>query len=401
MVGALVEVLKAVLLVLVALSLLSTLLSHLFTWYYFASYDRRFPIKGYAPAVSIIKPTKGVDQAALENFRSFCEQDYPNDYEILFCVEGRTDPSIPVIERTIEEYPDTVIRLVFSDPEDVRSVGKWKNMIAGYTESSFDVIIFSDSDARATPTFLKETVACVKDPKIGLGFGAPAYEGAEDWAAALMAVSANPYVLRLASMCLFGAFDGAVGTTMVARKEVIKQAGGLEQFGRQIADDLPLARAIRNKDYRIHLLKQPARIVHPHYSFKRWWSHLHRWSVTIRHYWPKSFLVTSLMDLAPWWASLFLVASLFEGGEVYLGVCLLIAALGGSLISIALVNARFVGDRGLWRYLWVVLVLELARLPLALYSSITSEISWRGRRFRIAPDRTVQLVAERGKGRVG
>ena len=124
MVGAVVEVLKAVLLVLVALSLLSTLLPHLFTWYYFSSYNRRFPIKGHAPPVSIIKPTKGVDQAALENFRSFCEQDYPNDYEILFCVEGRTDLSIPVIERTIEEYPDTDIRLVFSDPGDVRSVDK-------------------------------------------------------------------------------------------------------------------------------------------------------------------------------------------------------------------------------------------------------------------------------------
>src|SRR5215211_9266708 len=125
MVDAIVEILKAILLALVALSLLSTLLSHVFTWYYFASYDRRFPTKGHAPPVSIIKPTKGVDQSALENFRSFCEQDYPNDYEILFCVEGRTDPSIPVIERTIEEYPDTDIRLVFSDLEDVRSVGKW------------------------------------------------------------------------------------------------------------------------------------------------------------------------------------------------------------------------------------------------------------------------------------
>jgi ceramide glucosyltransferase len=395
------EILKAILLALVALSLLSTLLSHVFTWYYFASYDRRFPAKGYAPPVSIIKPTKGVDQSALDNFRSFCEQDYPNDYEILFCVEGSLDPSIPVIRGVMQEYPDVDVRIVFSDPEDTRSMGKVKNMIAGYDASSYDVIIFSDSDAHVPPDFLRETVACTESKKIGLGFGAQAYEGAENWAAALMAISANAFVLRLASMCLFGAFDGAVGTTMVARKVVIEQAGGLQQFGRQIADDLPLARAIRDKGFRIHLLEQPARIIHRTYSFEDWWSHLQRWSVIIRHYWPKSFLVTTLADLAPWWACLFLVVSLLEGGDVYLGVCLLIAAFGGSLISAAIVNAKFVRDRGLWRYLWVVFVQEFVRLPLAVYSGWTSEISWRGRRFRIAPDRTAQLVPERGKGRAG
>ena len=251
------------LLALVALSLLSTVLSHVFTWYYFASYDRRFPTKGNAPPVSIIKPTKGVDQSALDNFRSFCEQDYPNDYEILFCVEGSSDPSVPVIRRIMQEYPDIDVRLLFSDPEDTRSVGKLKNMIAGYAASSYDVIVFSDSDAYVPPDFLRETVACTESPRIGLCFGAPAYRGSEDWRAAMMSACANSFVLRLASMCLFGAFDGAVGTTMVVRKEVIEQIGGLEQFGRQVTDDLPLARAIRNEGYLIHLLKQPAQVVHP------------------------------------------------------------------------------------------------------------------------------------------
>ena len=182
-----------------------------------------------------------------------------------------------------------------------------------------------------------------------------------------MAISANAFVLRLASMCLFGAFDGAVGTTMVARKVVIEQAGGLEQFGRQIADDLPLARAIRDKGYRIHLLEATGPVIHRSYSFEGWWSHLQRWSVIIRHYWPKNFLITALADLAPWWACLFLVLSLLEGGG-RLPRCLAscIAALGGSVVSAAVVNAKFVRDRGFWRYLWVVFVQEFVRLPLAV-----------------------------------
>jgi ceramide glucosyltransferase len=284
--------------------------------------------------------------------------------------------------------------VVFSDPEDTRSVGKMKNMIAGYAASSYDVIVFSDSDAYVQPHFLRGTVACTESPKIGLGFGAPAYKGSEDWGAALMGVCANSFVLRLASMCLFGAFDGAVGTTMVVRRGVIEQIGGLEQFGRQVTDDLPLARAIRNEGYVIHLLKQPAHVVNRRYGFKRWWSHLHRWIVIIRHYWPKNFLITGVADLAPWWVLFYLALTLVRGGDAYPDVFLLAAVLGASVISAAVINARFVRDESFWRYVWVVPVLEFLRLPLLLYSSLSSEILWRGRRLHINADCTTRIVAE-------
>jgi ceramide glucosyltransferase len=391
-VGVIVEVLQVVLLGLVALSLLGTLVSHAFAWYYFASYDRRFPRREYAPPVSVVKPVKGVDQSASGNFRGFCEQDYPSDYEVVFCVEGRDDPSVPVIERIIEEYADRDVRLIFSDPEDARSVGKLKNMIAGYAHSSYDVIVFSDSDAQVPPSFLRETVACLEIPEVGLGFGAPAYVGARDWAAALMAFSANPFVLRLASMCLFRAFDGAVGTTMVVRRDAIERVGGLERFGRHITDDIPLGRALREEGYHIHLLKQPACVSHPHYTFGRWWTQMHRWLVTIRRYWPNNFLITSAVDLAPWWALLYLLVSLLTGDGFVFGACLLAAALGTPLLSQAVVNARFVREAGLWRYLWVVLVHEAVRVALVLYAAFTDEVVWRGRRMRVDSDGTVELV---------
>jgi ceramide glucosyltransferase len=299
-----------------------------------------------------------------------------------------------VIQQAIQEYPDVEIGIVFSDPEDARSVGKLKDMIAGYGAISHDVLVFSDSDAHALPTFLREMLACTGSLRIGLGFGAPAYGGSEDWGAALIAVCANSFVLRLASMCLFGAFDEAVGTTMAVRRDVIEQIGGLQQFGRQVTDDLPLARAIRHEGYRIHLLKQPARIANRHYGFKRWWSHLHRWIMIIRHYWPNNFLITGVVDLAPWWALFYLALTLVDGSDAYPAVFLLAAVPGASVFSAAVLNTRFAGDEGFWRYLWVVSVLEFLRLPLLIYSGLTSVIVWRGRRLHTIPDCTTTMVAE-------
>src|SRR6266508_6040715 len=120
-----------------------------------------------------------------------------------------------------------------------------KNMIVGLAASRYDVVLFSDSDVQVSPNYLREIVACIEDPTAGLVFSAHAYEGSSNWAAALQAISTNELVLRIAPMCLNEKFDGAVGSAMLTRKEVIRRIGGLEQFGRQMVDDVPLARRIR------------------------------------------------------------------------------------------------------------------------------------------------------------
>jgi ceramide glucosyltransferase len=393
-----VEALQNALLVLIVADVLWTSLMLLCTWAYFGRRVDRDPRTAHEPGVSIIKPTKGVDQSAFENFSSFCQQEYGGDHELLFCVEEPADPAVPVIRRLIEAYPDEQIRLVFSDSADAPSFGKLKNMIAGVAESSYGVVIFSDSDARVTPTFLRDTVACTRDPALGIAFGAPVYAGCEDWPAALTSISVNELALRITTLHVFGLFDGAIGTTMVARKEVVEEVGGLEQLGWHIADDIQLARLIRRQGYRIHLLRQPARVVHQHDSLGGWWAHRHRWLVIIRHYWPALFALMNLVDLALWWGLACLGIALIGDGNVPLAIGAVVAAVTTALVSAAAVNASLAHNRKLWRFLWVVLVQELCRLPLVLHSLFDNEVVWRGKRFRVHPGGMTSIV---GAGAVG
>jgi ceramide glucosyltransferase len=171
---------------------------------------------------------------------------------------------------------------------------------------------------------------------------------------------------------------------MVIRKEVLERIGGLQPLGRQIVDDIPLARGVRKQGYDVYLLKQPARIRHERDTFAHWWSHWQRWQVIIRQYWPVKSLVMNVLDLALWWALFYLLIALVRGQGVATGVLLLAATAITSLLSTAIINRNFARARGLWRFWWTVLLRDLCRLPLLVQSYRTREFVWRGERFRVS-----------------
>ena len=58
----------------------------------------------FTPPVSNVKPIRGLDPDAYENFASLCRQDYP-DYEILFCTRAPNDPGLELARQVAARHP--------------------------------------------------------------------------------------------------------------------------------------------------------------------------------------------------------------------------------------------------------------------------------------------------------
>src|SRR5581483_5231109 len=136
------------------------------TWLFFSHPDEPSDLKNFTPPVSTLKPVRGLDPEAYENFASFCKQDYP-EYEIVFCVGGVDDPVLPVIERLQKEFPERAIRVLYGSGR-IATNDKVAKLARLASEAKYEHLVISDSDVRVPPDYLQKTIAPFADPKTGV-----------------------------------------------------------------------------------------------------------------------------------------------------------------------------------------------------------------------------------------
>lgn len=390
----LVHSLRALALLGIGFSLVRLLANHLVTWRHLATLRReQAALPAAWPPVSIVKPVRGIDQGAEANYTSFFRLAYPASYELLFCVEEEDDPAVPLIEKVRQAHPGVPSRLIVSPRREPGWLGKATNLIAGVAASRYETLALSDSDVRASPDLLTVLVRPLADPKVGLTFGCPAYREPRNWVAALMALAVNENMTGVVSRFALGRRDMGIGATMVVRRTALQAIGGLEPLANRVGLDASLGRAVARAGYAVALIPEPVPIIHHYDTFGRWWGHVHRWLVTIRCYLPGLYALGLFAEAGLPCAGLLALLGPWPLGLTLGGVVLLARMTSGWAV-----NRWFARDMQVSRWLWLIPVLDLLRIPLWLHGYLSRQVPWRGRRLVVRRDGTALERAVRGRG---
>jgi ceramide glucosyltransferase len=255
--------------------------------------------RDFTPPVSNLKPIRGLDPDAYENFASFCRQDYP-EYEILFCVSDAGDPALPVIEKLIADFPKCQIRVLFGSGRNATN-DKVAKLARLTNEARHEIVVISDSDVKVQPDYLRTVVAPLADPQVGAVTCFYVHTQETTLVENLQTVGmlADFYAGVLVDWQLEGV-KFTLGPTIATSRTRLNGFGGYQAIENRPADDLLVGRLIAEQGYKVELLPYSVSTVADYQTFRDLFHKRLRWIVVMRHLRPWGHLGLIFTHGLPW-----------------------------------------------------------------------------------------------------
>ncbi len=208
------------------------------------------------PPVSVLKPLCGADAGLERNLETFFVQDH-GDYELVFGVEDQADPALAVVDTLRKRYPDVRVQVVVHGPatQSLAQAGinpKVRNLRGMLPHACHDLVVVSDSNVAAPPHYLRELVVTqLIDSMIGLVTNLFAGVGEDTLGAALENVQLNGFCASGTALPTLLGDSLVVGKSMLFRRSVIQELGGLERVKDVLAEDYVLGKTFQHAGYRV------------------------------------------------------------------------------------------------------------------------------------------------------
>jgi ceramide glucosyltransferase len=359
------------------------------SWKFFKTAARALPPKSaFTPPVSVLKPVRGSDPDAYENFASLCVQDYP-DYEIVFCIDGPKDPIYGVITRLREDFPETRIRVLFGSHRTAAN-DKVAKLARLTEEAEHEYLVINDSDVRVRPDYLRTLVAPLADPTTGAVtcFYLQSKDGSFTESLQTMGMVSDFYAGILTDWNLEGV-KFALGPTIATTRQRLADFGGYQSIDNRPADDLLVGQLIAAEGYKVELLPYCIEVVADYGSIGDLLQKRLRWIIEMRHIRPWGHLGLLFTQGLLWWVFAMLIDPSRAVALGYFGVYFAMRFAMTWLIGI-----RGLDRRDVWAKLWIIPIADAAALFLWLASFVVNSFRWRGGEYEIRRGILIPLAPE-------
>ena len=349
----------------------------------------RIKVLDRLPPISLLKPVKGSEECLEHCLRSFFEQDYPGELELVFASAERDDPAIQLARRLAREYPAVRARFVMSD-ENWGLNPKVSNLEGALRAASHDLVLQTDANVWAPRDYVRSIVSEFVAEKASLLSSLVSGTGERSLGAAIENLQLTAYVapgcctaLKLANIpCV-------IGKSMLLRKSELRALGGLELVKDSLAEDFLLGRHYADHGKKVVLSATPIRNVNVDMPVERSLSRHARWLKMRAVIHVPGFVVEPFANPV----ALTLLAWLSSHCDRDLGVVLAAVVVGKMFLESVAVRA-IRGTPMAARHLVFAPVKDVLMLGVWLYAMFSRSIEWRGIRFRIGPDS--QLLPDEG-----
>jgi ceramide glucosyltransferase len=330
----------------------------------------------HLPAVSILKPVKGLDAGLAANLRSVFAQAYPR-FEVVIGAHDADDPALAVTRRVAAEFPDVPCRIV-ADAREVGSNAKVNNLANLHRHARHELILISDSNVRLVPGTLADMVAHVLQPGVGLVSAPIRGVAGSGLGGRLDALQLNTFVMGGVS-AMRQLFSGVcvVGKSMLLRREVLDRLGGFRFLSRFLAEDQVCGQEVARMGLGVVVSGTPVDNVVGPETVRQFAARHLRWARIRRRISPAGYVGELLLNPI----ALATVGALAE--RSLSGLALLVAAWLAKTILDAAADRRTGSRLYLLSYPLLVAAKDLLLGALWVVPWMSGTVAWRGNRYRL------------------
>jgi ceramide glucosyltransferase len=325
---------------------------------------------------TIIKPVAGDEPGLYENLASFCEQEYPGNFNIVFCVHDANDPAMPTLERLIESHRWCSLSIAVGN-NAAMSNPKIANIAKPNVELRGTAIVVADSDIRVGPRYLRALASGFADERVGavtcLYTGIPNRSLVSRLGALGIDDGFAPSVLVATAL---GPLRFCLGATMAIRRELLERIGGFAAVGNDLADDHRLGQLVAGTGASVALSRYVVATTVPETRLGALLWHEVRWARTQLSLAPVGYCFSFLMYALPLTLIYFAVARNIAWGLPLVAVAVFLRLLLHVLARGAF-KVRGADD------LWLIPVRDFLSLGVWCTSLLGRTVRWRERRYHI------------------